>query len=84
MFGGVEKRASVVVAAEQAAYLVSGNGKLIGLLFCFNFIYCIANHSFHDRRETNKRQAFILSFNKGFRMKLTTICKLQTQTIGMR
>ena len=41
--GGVEKRASVVVAVEQAAYQVSGNGKLIGLLFCFNFIYCIAN-----------------------------------------
>ena len=30
---------------KQVAYLVSGNGKLIGLLFCFNFIYCIANHS---------------------------------------
>ena len=40
MFGGVEKRASVVVAVEQAAYQVSGNGKLIG--FCFALILSTA------------------------------------------
>ncbi len=34
--GVVEKRKSVVAAAEQVAYLVSGNGKLIG--FCFALI----------------------------------------------
>jgi hypothetical protein len=53
-------------------------------LFCFNIIYRIANHSFHDRRETNKRQAFILSFIKEFRTKLTTICKLRTHTSRIR
>ena len=32
----------------------------------------------------HKRQAFILSFIKEFRTKLTTICNLRTQTIRMR
>jgi hypothetical protein len=45
---------------------VSGIGEwqVNWFLFCFNFIYRITNHLFHDRRETNKRQAFILSFIK--------------------